>query len=358
MFNLNVKQVELLSAQLISAINAAQQGAEEIVAASKKQREETVAAVKQEREEWKGEKKRITAIHRFGDEKVVLDVGGQRFATYLHVLQSPLARETLLGALFSGRHKLETNPEPVFIDRDPFVFRYILNFLRSPQTCTFPRDPAQQEELFREAQYYCMPHEFFCSCNESGKSCMGEEVYRGWKADDIFVANSSHTPSTGNVLKLLDDTTPDILAFDKKSSGSIFFNKALPFTALELNHGAGMSFDVQVLEKGQWKTLASTTLTSDSWSSRITWAPRKARPEGWKLVLTNNTSTRYLRGFRWYAIAFFQLIRPWCEQFRETVPQKKEQQQQEEPEQTQGQEQTQGLVEPQHKKRKREQENQ
>ena len=83
---------------------------------------------------------------------VNLNVGGQHFTTSLQTLtRDP---NSMLAAMFSGRHKLETTEDgSFFIDRDGTYFRFILNYLRNgelilPEGATFP------EELETEARFY------------------------------------------------------------------------------------------------------------------------------------------------------------------------------------------------------------
>jgi hypothetical protein len=61
----------------------------------------------------------------------------------------------MLGAMFSGRHALTLDAEGYyFIDRDGTNFRYILNFLRSPETNECLLDGGMLVELQSEAFYY------------------------------------------------------------------------------------------------------------------------------------------------------------------------------------------------------------
>ena len=102
---------------------------------------------------WEEEKKRIANTHTF-EQKINLDVGGHTFVTTLTTLTR--FPETLLGAMFSGRHALIKDESGAhFIDRDGTHFRYILNFLRSPET--FDKSSIQGTtltELKNEADHY------------------------------------------------------------------------------------------------------------------------------------------------------------------------------------------------------------
>lgn len=61
-------------------------------------------------------------------ERVTLNVGGQPFTTTLATLRN-FGDETLLGTL-SRKPGIENQEDPVFLDRDPKLFRHILNCMR------------------------------------------------------------------------------------------------------------------------------------------------------------------------------------------------------------------------------------
>ena len=86
--------------------------------------------------------------------EINLNVGGTLFTTSL----STLTRfpETMLGAMFSGRHELHKNAAGAyFIDRDGRHFHEILNFLRAP--AAFDQNEMSKRtkiELAKELEYY------------------------------------------------------------------------------------------------------------------------------------------------------------------------------------------------------------
>ena len=85
-----------------------------------------------EREEWEAEKASVAGIQTFRPI-IKICVGGEKFTTSLTTLTR--FPDTMIGAMFSGRHALVLDDEGYhFIDRDGTHFRYILNFLRSPET--------------------------------------------------------------------------------------------------------------------------------------------------------------------------------------------------------------------------------
>ena len=96
-----------------------------------------------------------------------ISVGGTPFETRLSVLTSDVAKDTMLGAMFSGRHRVDFDEKTgaVLIDSgDTEVFQHVLNFLRDP--IAFEIDPSkynddQRASLCKRAQFYNMPVEFY-----------------------------------------------------------------------------------------------------------------------------------------------------------------------------------------------------
>lgn len=86
-------------------------------------------------------------------ERIYLDVGGQIFET----LKDKLIQCSYFEALFSFNEKSCNNnnnftkEKPYFIDRDPKIFRHILNLLRNP-SYNFP----QKSQYLDELDYYGM----------------------------------------------------------------------------------------------------------------------------------------------------------------------------------------------------------
>jgi len=113
-----------------------------------------VAEAKKEIETWEAEKVKLALMNRF-DGKVKLDVGGHRFTTSLTTLRR--FPDTMIGAMFSGRHAFQLDDEGYyFIDRDGTHFRYILNFLRSPETFLCELTGPALNEFKNECDYYAL----------------------------------------------------------------------------------------------------------------------------------------------------------------------------------------------------------
>lgn len=85
--------------------------------------------------------------------QVLLNVGGKKYATTVDTL-TQREPESMLGAMFSGRHTVSTDDVTgmIFIDRDGKHFRHILNWLRDGIIPTL--QDSEYQELLREAEYY------------------------------------------------------------------------------------------------------------------------------------------------------------------------------------------------------------
>ena len=112
-----------------------------------------VKSLNDDKEQWEKEKSAIASSHTF-DARIKLDVGGAHFTT----TSATLTRfpDTMLGAMFSGRHKLVVDESGhYFIDRDGTHFRHILNYLRCPEDFDVTViDAVHVKELKKEACYY------------------------------------------------------------------------------------------------------------------------------------------------------------------------------------------------------------
>mmetsp|Transcript_24312 Transcript_24312/g.35088 ORF Transcript_24312/g.35088 Transcript_24312/m.35088 type:complete len:194 (+) Transcript_24312:587-1168(+) len=86
------------------------------------------------------------------NEIVQLNVGGQKFSTTVDTLTKET--DSMLGVWFSGRHDIRLDSEGrVFIDRDGFRFRHILNFLRNGSV-HIAGDIVTYQEILEEARYF------------------------------------------------------------------------------------------------------------------------------------------------------------------------------------------------------------
>lgn len=103
------------------------------------------------------------ALEKF-KSNVKLNVGGYKFETTMTTLTSD--KESMLAAMFSGRHELNEIDGYVFIDRDGTHFGHVLNILRG---CSVDVSRKDFNALKNELEYYgvsqqnrklasCSPH--------------------------------------------------------------------------------------------------------------------------------------------------------------------------------------------------------
>jgi hypothetical protein len=124
--------------------------------------EAILAGAAEEKQKWEAEKTALAGVQQF-EPIVKLNVGGVRVTTSLTTLRR--FPDTMMGSMFSGRHTITPEEDGYFfIDRDGTHFRHILNFLRSPEGYTGYRvgvSGAEEQELRRECEYYCLDELMF-----------------------------------------------------------------------------------------------------------------------------------------------------------------------------------------------------
>ena len=97
-------------------------------------------------------------------DPIVVNVGGTKYQTTLATLTK--YEGSMLCALAEAF--AASDEEVLFIDRDGPCFRYVLNYLRDPfAKPLFPRDPAERDQLRREADFYGLPG-LFCTLSLAG----------------------------------------------------------------------------------------------------------------------------------------------------------------------------------------------
>ena len=97
----------------------------------------------------------MAELHQIQEGRVKLDIGGHQFTT--SVLTLTKEADSMLAAMFSGRHALKTEADgSFFIDRDGTHFRHILNYLRDGciKEGTLPCNETVLRELLTEAEYF------------------------------------------------------------------------------------------------------------------------------------------------------------------------------------------------------------
>ncbi len=69
-----------------------------------------------------------TQYAKCGSEDAILNIGGQKFVIPIGTLLA--VPDSMLGVMFSGRHRVARSNGSCFIDRDPTNFHLILHWLR------------------------------------------------------------------------------------------------------------------------------------------------------------------------------------------------------------------------------------
>lgn len=115
-------------------------------------------ALEQERESWSKALVCLEATQL--EDPVILNVGGARFATSLETLTR--VQNTYFSALLSGRWDLKRSKldGSIFIDRDPTVFGYIINYLRESPEQFYERlkllNAAERKLLRLDCEFYLL----------------------------------------------------------------------------------------------------------------------------------------------------------------------------------------------------------
>jgi hypothetical protein len=138
-----------IEAEVKSCKHRVQKEAEDIIAKAKSDGKLLLDEMNKDKRDWEKEKESIARTYHFKDNEIDLNVGGQHFTTTLTTLTR--FPDTMIGAMFSGRHDLKKNHAGAFfIDRDGRHFHQILNFLRSPETYQLN----METDLKGEADFY------------------------------------------------------------------------------------------------------------------------------------------------------------------------------------------------------------
>ena len=114
------------------------------------------------------------------DNRVYLDVGGQRFTTTVKTLTQHI-NSAFFNALIAEKWNLDTNSinNPIFIDRDGRLFDYILKYLRTGEFNI--EEKTIRKELVTEAKYYKLQN-------------LEDELNLTLKREDSFVAINQSPP--------------------------------------------------------------------------------------------------------------------------------------------------------------------
>ncbi|XP_025095630.1 uncharacterized protein LOC112564776 isoform X2 [Pomacea canaliculata] len=150
-----IKEYERRRLELEKDMADRREETERLLKEQREQLEMEARCLETRREHFNEEIKRMTELHVIQEGRVKLDIGGNHFTTSLLTLTKE--SESMLSAMFSGRHPLKTEADgSYFIDRDGTHFRYILNYLRDGciKEGTLPSSDTVLRELLTEAEYY------------------------------------------------------------------------------------------------------------------------------------------------------------------------------------------------------------
>ncbi len=209
------------------------------------------------------------------EEVVTLNVGGVTYTT----TRSTLAKyeDSMLGAMFSGQFVPTSfdNQGNYFIDRDGYMFRHILNFLRSGRLC-LPQGFKDLDLLEAEADFYQIP-----------------PLIAALKA----LRNSEKTGRQGYYIEILDfeetayfyrfySTPPRGINTELKNGGLVISGAKRPLLTLPLPEKT-----MKELQQGD-ATYRTVNLSSSSCSKMA--ILHHLQSTGWQLVTTsfaNNTDS-------------------------------------------------------------------
>ncbi|XP_072973999.1 FH protein interacting protein FIP2 [Typha angustifolia] len=95
----------------------------------------------------------MVSTYPLSPSPVVLNIGGKKYTTTIDTL-TQREPDSMLAAMFSGRHTISQDPDSgmIFVDRDGKHFRHILNWLRDGVVPILQE--SEYQELLREAEYY------------------------------------------------------------------------------------------------------------------------------------------------------------------------------------------------------------
>lgn len=136
---------------------------------------------------FRSERDKIAKLNASTSDIVEINCGGKILATTRSTLKK--YDGTLLEAMFSGRHKMNTDRDGrVFIDRDPKYLRILLNLMRDPRSA-IPRNMQDLEQLKVEADYFGIDLSLFAinidACLASGGEFSTQMLPRNVENEDV-----------------------------------------------------------------------------------------------------------------------------------------------------------------------------
>jgi hypothetical protein len=180
---------------------------------------------------------------------VDLNVGGALYSTTRTTL---LRHDSMLAAMFSGRHELKRRADGrIFIDRDGELFKYVLQYLRDGDLDVEDLDQGLRKRLKREAAFYCLPV-------LEGKLTTGvmEKGQPGSIYLRVTVASSVRTPLQGGTALLDRETGRPFPSSSPSPDRKVFNVQGSPWdimSRLPLPVMTSSPLDTfQVLDQGNW----------------------------------------------------------------------------------------------------------
>lgn len=265
--------------------------------------------LKAEQEAWTSTRKKLELS---SGQRIKLDIGGKVFATTKeNMVRYP---NSFFAGMFSGQWDLRVEDDGCyFIDRDPLVFRYVLNFLRGQPIELDELTTSKKKLLLSDAEYYQLDglidllrdEKIELKFSESGDT-NGIVYYLGSKGktqdfknpqeSNFITVTHSHSWHWGNKEQITTrqpyKTSCGIRA-DSESWLVLDLKKQLCPTYYTLNHGNSSGYSI-----GSWSFQGS--------NDAVTWETLTAHNEnGWhtnqydfaKSWPVNNCKT-YFRYFR------------------------------------------------------------
>ena len=127
-------------------------------------------------------------------EIINLNVGGTKFSTSRQTLTQ--VQDTFFTGLLSGRiHTYKDDDGAIFIDRDPHLFRHILNYLRS-RSLSF--EEVNLRDLRNEAEYYGIAPlvKKLSLCDDLEKSGCGDVLFYSYLSPPSIPSHEAPSQST------------------------------------------------------------------------------------------------------------------------------------------------------------------
>eukprot|EP01125_Pyxidicula_operculata_P019967 TRINITY_DN7270_c0_g1_i1.p1 TRINITY_DN7270_c0_g1~~TRINITY_DN7270_c0_g1_i1.p1 ORF type:complete len:289 (-),score=44.09 TRINITY_DN7270_c0_g1_i1:28-894(-) len=127
----------------------------ELIKEEKRKLEDEMKIIALEKEQWKGQQKYLEKVQT--NKIVKLNIGGTIFMTSLSTVKDTTQSE-FFRSLFSGRWEPQHDENGcIFIDRDPTMFKYVLNHLRGLEVPLKIFTPEQKFLWSQESDFYQIP---------------------------------------------------------------------------------------------------------------------------------------------------------------------------------------------------------